>query len=427
MNVFVFPTCNEPGLEIIESLAKSNKIALFGGSSQKGEYDPARHLLEHYVDCPRYSDERFSESFSAILGTYQIDVVFPAWDPLVAVFAEWQLPDTVFVTPNAGVARLLLSKRDTYRALEGIVPTPKVYEADQAIVPLFAKPDRGSGSRDAMMVETPEQLRVAAGQGLILCEYLPGDEYTVDCFSDLSGRLLFFNVRIRGSIKRGTAIGTRPVDEPVIRGYVEQIARTLRIEGPWFAQFKKNAQGEPVLMEINARVGGSMTMTRLCGVNIPLMSVFLFTGHEVRVPEARYNAVLNRSLRNFCESDPFYWALWDWDDTLLRKDGKPDPEAMACLYDLHNRGIVQILLSRNPEVSTQLRLHRVPDLFVEVRYTEDKLREIGRVLERYDIDPSRCVAINDSYGERFRIQERYPSLRIIAPDALDSLGRERIS
>lgn len=32
--------------------------------------------------------------------------------------------------------------------------------------------------------------------------------------------------------------------------------------------------------------------------------------------------------------------------------------------------------------------------------------------------------INDSYTETFAIQERYPTLRTLTPDALEVLGRE---
>lgn len=426
MNVFVFPACNEPGLEIIRSLTKSNKITLFGGSSSQVQYDPARHLLKNYVVCPQFGTHSFAGSFKEILRQHEIDVVFPAWDPLVAEFSGWRMDTTVFVTPRSEIAELCLSKGATYRRLHDVVPTPRVFTPDKAPLPLFAKPDRDSGSRNTMEVRTEHQLRVAIEHGLMLCEYLPGEEFTVDCVSDLSGKLLFANPRLRAKIGRGIALGTTGVDDARLLEYVERIAQALKIEGPWFAQFRQNANGDPVLMEINARVAGSMTHTRLSGINIPLIAFFLYTGDDVRIPQMRRGTLMNRSLSNFVhvEAD-FEWVIWDWDDTLVRKDGKPDPEAVACLYDLHNRGIRQLLLSRNPQLAQMMKIHHIPPFFVDVRQADDKVAELQRMISDHHIEPSRCIMVNDSYAERFEVEERYPDLRVVSPDGLEALGRER--
>ena len=37
-------------------------------------------------------------------------------------------------------------------------------------------------------------------------------------------------------------------------------------------------------LEVNARVSGSMTLTRLSGVNIPLIAVFMFMDYAITVP-----------------------------------------------------------------------------------------------------------------------------------------------
>ncbi len=426
MNVFVFPACNEPGLEIIRSLTKSNKITLFGGSSAQVQYDPARHLLKNYIACPQFGKPGFADSFQDILHEHEIDVVFPAWDPLVAEFSSWRLESTVFVTPRSEIAELCLSKGATYRRLHEVVPTPAVYTPDSAILPLFAKPDRDSGSRNTMEVKTEHQLRVAVEHGLMLCQYLPGEEYTVDCISDLEGKLLFANPRLRAKIGRGIALGTSGVNDARLLTYVERIAEAIKIEGPWFAQFREDAKGEPVLMEINARVAGSMTHTRLSGINIPLIAFFLYTGDDVRIPQVRRETLVNRSLSNFVQVEAeFDWVIWDWDDTLVRKDGKPDPEAIACLYDLHNRGIRQLLLSRNPRLDELMKTHQIPRFFVDVRQSEDKVEELGRLMASHAIDPARCIMVNDSYVERFAVEKQYPELRVVGPDGLEALGRER--
>jgi len=423
MNVFVFPTRNEVGLEAIQALSRSNKITLFGGSSYESRYDPARHLLRNYVLCPGFDEPGFESKFTAILRKFNIDLVLPAWDKLVAIFSRWNVEGITFVTPRAEIAELLLSKRATYERLAGIVPVPDLYTAPNPTLPLFAKPDTGSGSVGGMFVETQQQLEAAFRKGLLLSEYLPGREFTVDCISDRQGHLLFCNPRVRGRIGQGIALGTEPFADSRIDDCVARAADALKIEGPWFAQFKENEDGQPVLLEINPRIGGSSTLTRLCGVNIPLISAFMYAGHDVKIPKLQ-PVLLNRCMRNFVDAPALDWVIWDWDDTIVRKDGKPDPAAVACMVDLENRGIRQLLLSRNSDAPALLAKHRIPDYFVEKAWAEDKVGAIATLVQRHGIDLTRCIMVNDSYTETFAVQERYPALRTATPDALEVLGRE---
>ncbi|MCC6699469.1 MAG: ATP-grasp domain-containing protein [Candidatus Hydrogenedentes bacterium] len=425
MNVFVFPARNEVGLEAIQALSRSNKITLFAGSSYESQHDPARHLLKNYVLCPGYDEPGFESRFVKILRERNIDIVLPAWDKLVAVFSRWNVEGITFITPRAEIAELLLSKRATYERLAGVVPVPKIYSTQDPALPLFAKPDTASGSVGGILVEHKQQLDAAIAKGLLLSEYLPGREFTVDCISDREGKLLFCNPRVRGRIGQGIALGTEPVDDARVHENIARIAEALKIEGPWFAQFKENDRGEPVLLEINARIGGSSTLTRMCGVNIPLISVFMFSGHEVRIPRPQ-PVLLNRCMRNLVDTPPFDWVIWDWDDTLVRKDGKPDPDAVACMVDLNNRGVRQLLLSKNAAAPALMEKYRIPDFFVEKLCAEDKVSAIAALVQRHGIEFARCIMINDSYTETFAIQERYPMLRTLTPDALEVLGREPI-
>ena len=45
----------------------------------------------------------------------------------------------------------------------------------------------------------------------IVCEYLPGEEYTVDCFSDREHGLLFAGARVRRRTRNGISVNTAPV------------------------------------------------------------------------------------------------------------------------------------------------------------------------------------------------------------------------
>ncbi len=424
--VLVFPSRNEPGLEIIRSLAKSNKLVVVGGSSDPLEFDPSRLLLARHLLIPHLQQPNFRPEFAALLGEHEIDIVFPTVDSLVADLAGWSLNGVDFVTPSAEVATLLLSKRATYQRLAARVAVPQIVDGEASYFPLFAKPDVGSGSRGTMVIDDDAQLEVARSRGLLVTEYLAGDEYTVDCVSDLEGNLLESNPRLRGLVGRGISLGTRAAPEAGLSDAAEAIADELRITGPWFAQFKRAADGTPKLLEVNARVAGSMAYTRLSGVNIPLMVVFMYAGHQVRVPPLDGTGVMNRTLANLVEQESFDSVVWDFDDTLIRKDGKPDPDAMACLYDLANRGVRQFLLSKRPDVREMVDQQLIPNHFEEILYREDKVAGLEALARERQIDLDRCVLVNDSYSEAFALRERFAGLRIVTPDALERLGREPV-
>jgi predicted ATP-grasp superfamily ATP-dependent carboligase len=404
---------------------KSNKVEVLGGSSVGPAYDPSRILLERHLACPALGEPGFRERFEALLRENAVDLVFPTVDALVAEFAGWTGSGARFVVSSPAAAALVLSKRRTYEWFEGHVPVPRIYDGE-APLPAYAKPDVGSGSRGGLLVETAQELALARSRGLLVHELLPGPEYTVDCVSDLDDKLVFSNVRVRGQIARGISVGTTGLHHPEIEESVRRIAAHLPLRGPWFAQFKEAADGTPTLLEINARVSGSMTLTRMSGVNIPLISVFLFTGHTVTVPRLLPGVRVNRFLRTVGEVADFDWVIWDLDDTLLRKDGKVDPDVVARLYDLHNQGKRQLLLTKNADPEVALARLALPRLFEEVRGVADKPAAVAGLLSDWRVAPARCVMINDSITENLAIQTLHPDLRVLQPDVLDVLQREKL-
>lgn len=425
--VLVFPSVNEPGLEIIQALARSNKIRLLGGSSFDRTWDPSRLLLKQHLPCPALGDPDFRPRFETLLREYQIDIVFPTTDALVAELAAWRGCTSRVIATGIDSAQICLSKRLIYDRLRGCAPIPTVYEDDAEIAfPAYAKPERGSGSRGAMPVRNRADLRQARADGLVVHEQLPGPEYTVDCVSDLDGQLMVCNVRVRGHVGRGIALGTEAVTHPEIVGYVRRIASRLKIRGPWFVQFKEDIQGLPRLLEVNARVAGSMVLTRLAGINIPLMSAFMFAGWPVRVPRQLEGARIVRHLRSLGEVSDFEWVVWDLDDTIVRTDGRADPDVVARLYDLHNQGKRQLLLTRSSDPQRVIERLYLPPLFVTVRRVADKLAALPALIEQYGLDPERTLIINDSVSENLAIQRAFPKLRTLMPDALDALAREKV-
>ena len=103
--------------------------------------------------------------------------------------------------------RYLPEQGKTYSTFPGIAP------AETTNYPMFAKPDIGNGSRGVRVIHNEEELN-ALPEGYVVREYLPGDEFTVDCFTDQSGVLLFASPRKRTRISGGIAVDTHAITEP---------------------------------------------------------------------------------------------------------------------------------------------------------------------------------------------------------------------
>lgn len=425
--VLVFPSSNEPGLEVVHALWKSVRFEVVGGSSVALASDPSRALLRAHLECPHLNDADFDERFRALLVANQIDVVFPTVDAIIERLAQWTDPPCALIVPNAVSAALCADKRALYDALDGEPTLPRCYGPSDAVaLPAWAKPARGGGGRGAYRVESAAQLEQARAAGLIVQELLTGDEYTVDCIGDAQGTLLAYHARERSKVGRGIALASQTVQDPEIDAAVERIAARLGVSGPFFVQFKRRSDGSLALLEVNARIGGSTTLTRIAGLNTPQLAVHIALGDTVQAPRTNGPVRMVRHLQTHAPLECVDGILWDLDDTLVRKDGKADPDTVARLYDAHNQGLRQWLMTLNKDPRALLAALQIPDFFEAILQTTDKVAELRTFAERFDVALERIVMVNDSNREKLAIQAAFPQVRILTPDAVAALPREEL-
>jgi len=107
---------------------------------------------------------------------------------------------------------------------------------------------------------------------LLLTEYLPGEEYSVDCLVD-HGQPRLIVPRLRRKMVNGISVeGTFMKDESII-SYCSQIISELKLHGNIGIQVKKSAQGKPLIVEINPRVQGTIVAGLGAGVNLPVLAI----------------------------------------------------------------------------------------------------------------------------------------------------------
>ena len=404
INVLIFPCGTEIGVEIYRSIAYCKEIELFGATSL--EKDVGVAMFENYfAGLPFVNAPEFRETFNNLITSYQIDMVFPAHDAVCLALAQMResIPCKILTSPYETCV-ICRNKKKTYEFFSGIVPVPKMYASEDEVdrYPVFVKPAVGEASRGAMRVNSPEELKNILKQDreYLILEYLPGAEYTVDCFTNFKGELLFIGARERIRTSGGISVYTRVVDRAVFLPFAKKINEMLKLQGAWFFQMKRNEIGELVLMEIAPRVSGGMGLFRNRGVNLPLLTIYDALGIEVKIREyADFPAEMCRSLYNYpmeSFSGEFGYSevYVDFDDTLMVK-GRVNPMLVLFLVQCRNRGIPVHLLTRHRgNILKEIQSLGIRDLIDDIIHLGEQERKSSKIAGE------KPILIDDSFSER---------------------------
>lgn len=428
-NILVFPCGSEVALEVHRSMVHSAHFRLVGGSSVA---DHGRFVFENYIDgLPFLGDAAFLEQMRQVVVRERIDAIYPALDPVIDVLKrnEAALGCRVVGSP-AETSEVCVSKRRTYRALADVVKTPRTYGTGErptaADYPVFAKPDVGYGSRGAQKIANAGELAVHLEKypGCVLMECLPGEEYTVDCFTDAEGHLLVAKPRTRGRISNGISVHTEPVeDNGEFLGFAKRINAALRFEGAWFFQLKRDGAGTLTLLEVASRLGGSSGLWRPCGINFALMTLYAAFRMPVAVLENRIRPEMDRALDTRYRLDLSYDEVFvDFDDCLSLDGRRVNPVLAAFLYDCLGRGVRTTLLTRHDDEKLGLLEGLLEQL--RVRPLFDRILHIGKTEEKADyIDNRNAIFIDDSFAERQKVSERC-GIPVFGPDMAEALWHD---
>tara|TARA_B100000579_G_C22770942_1_gene823921 strand:+ start:215 stop:1270 length:1056 start_codon:yes stop_codon:yes gene_type:complete len=113
---------------------------------------------------------------------------------------------------------------------------------------------------------------------LIITEYLPGFEYTVDVFK---GESMYIIPRKRYSIKSGISFDSVLEKSSKIISFSKKLSNNLQLEYCFGFQFKMDENNIPKIIECNPRVQGTMVMSTMAGANIIYSSVKHAIGEKV--------------------------------------------------------------------------------------------------------------------------------------------------
>jgi carbamoyl-phosphate synthase large subunit len=200
--------------------------------------------------------------------------------PLALARADFEALGVVLPISPLDCLRVCRDKHELLARVKGIVPVPE-YEpltpeaaARVTSFPRFVKPRLGAGSRGAEKITRREDLDALPQDGSILVqEYLPGEEYSVDVYVRGDGRVIAAVPRERMKTDSGIAVTARTVDVPEVIAAARRVAEEIGVRYVANVQFKRAADGIFKLLEVNPRFPGTLPLTTAAGVDMPKLLV----------------------------------------------------------------------------------------------------------------------------------------------------------
>ena len=398
INVLVFPAGEINSVELHDALATCVNINLMGASSKERH---GKYVFADYTpNLPLISDADFFEKFNAFLESKHVDVIFPTHDTIATFFADNldQIHAKVIVADKK-TAAVCRDKKLAYELFADCDFVPRIYH-ENFQYPVFIKPRDGQGAVGARLVKDSKMLPLDIDK-YVVCEYLPGEEYTVDCLTDKDGRLAIVSPRSRQRILGGVCTAGR-VEELTdeIKDIAETINQRLVFKGLWFFQIKKDAVGKWKLLEISTRCAGTMCLTRARGINLPLLSVYVAMGYDISVHPNDCAITMDRTLiSRYAVDYPYHTVYFDFDDTLIVRD-KVNLKAIWFLYQCLNEGKKVVLLTKHAnEIYQSMQKYKIDKaLFDEVIHIQ-----LDDKKSKY-VDPDAAIFIDNAYQERADVQ-----------------------
>ncbi|MBL7739981.1 MAG: ATP-grasp domain-containing protein [Chitinophagaceae bacterium] len=272
-----------------------------------------RYLVKDFAVIPKASDPAFVDTVLSLCREKNIHVVLPLVTreliPLAQHGKEFEVAGAKLLASPAASLEIANDKSKLYQFLQwrGLdVPDFRVAEnieqfesaAKELGYPgktICFKPSVSNGSRGFRIIshtidehyllfnEKPastfisyaDAIRILSSKPfpeLLVSEYLPGEEYSVDCLAN-NGKAVLIAPRLRKKMINGISVEGEFIKEESIIGYCSEIIHELQLHGNIGIQVKRSATGKFLVIEINPRVQGTISAALGAGVNLPLLAV----------------------------------------------------------------------------------------------------------------------------------------------------------
>lgn len=221
-----------------------------------------------------------------------VDVVLPTVDaellPLARAREEFAAAGVSLLLAPAAALDIILDKLTLAEHCVGVVRVPRTELFGPSLdpagwtYPAVVKPRRGSGSRGVVIVDSAAELAALdRSSRLIVQEFLPGEEYSVDVLADAVGHVIASVPRLRARVDSGVSVGGLTVHDAEIEWFGRAVAEATGVTYVANVQCRRTAEGIPALLEVNPRMPGTLGLTIASGVDMPRLALAALLGRPV--------------------------------------------------------------------------------------------------------------------------------------------------
>jgi len=286
MKVLVTDAHYKHALGAIRCLGK-HKIEVISASHYKNAQGFYSKFSSKEVIYPNpHHEQEFTDFMMDFLKNNPVDVVLPiGYVTSVALSKNLENFQALTKIPLASWAEMekASSKDKTMDFAESIgVRIPKKYALPSEIdhFPVVLKGTKESGHIN--YVNSQEELEKLDQTDSIIQEYIQGEGYGFFALMDHGQeKAIFMHKRRREyPITGGASTSAVSIYDEKLKETGLKILRGLNWHGVAMVEFKKNPQGEFVLMEINPKFWGSLDLAIVSGVEFPYLAVKLALGEN---------------------------------------------------------------------------------------------------------------------------------------------------
>ena len=254
---------------------------------------PAFYITDKSYVVPRISTPDYIPSLLDICAREQIKIAIPLIDTELYLLAEnrhrFEEINTQVLISDPETISIAMFKTETCRFFKTHgIDTPALL-CDEDIkrkhynFPLIVKPNDGSASKMVFRVNDEEQLKFFTGYvpNKIVQEFIAGEEYTLDVFVDLNGKVRCVVPRLRIEVRAGEVSKGLIVKNSAIIDRGKKVCECLPgARGCITLQCVVDETGSIKMVEINPRFGGGAPLSIAAGADFPKWIVQMVIGQE---------------------------------------------------------------------------------------------------------------------------------------------------
>jgi ATP-grasp in the biosynthetic pathway with Ter operon len=418
--VLVYPCGAESALEIHHAIKDVMNIRLVGASSKE---DHGRMVYKNYYgDFPKVTDDNFFEKLNDLIEKEKIDIILPTHDSVLVKLAQnLDIIKTLVAVPGLRQAEICRSKKKIYDLFQNYTFCPKVYLDEHKITkfPAYAKLDEGQGSKGAFIIRNQKDINdIKDPENYVFMEFLPGEEITIDCFTNRQGEVKFVGPRVRKRVMDGVSVNSHTIAaDDEINEIAKIVSDQIGIRGSWYFQLKRNESGKWRLLEASVKVAGNMNVYRGLGVNFPLLMIYDYLDFDVEIIPNKYKLEIDRSLNHRYVAHFEYDTIYiDFDDTITKHE-EVNPAVISFLYyqKSKNRKIHLITKHQKDIHATLEKLAIHKGLFDSIIHIPMEHKKSEYIKER-----EKVIFIDNAFGERLDVAKKL-GIPVFDVDAINTL------